>query len=100
MYRSSPCGGGRYMNDRWTTERLLDAIGNLCNGTIDEAEGRELDELLASDAQARRVYTNYMWTHACLYAEGGSFHADCVAADHAELASQVDLHVEQASAAS
>jgi len=87
------------MNDRWTTERLLDAIGNLCNGTIDEAEGRELDEMLASDAQARRVYTNYMWTHACLYAEGGSFHADDVAADHAELASQVDLHAEQAAAA-
>ena len=88
------------MNGRWTTERLLDAIGNLCNGTIDETEGRELDELLAADAQARRIYTNYMWTHACLYAEGGSFHADGVTTDHAELASQVDLHVEQASAAS
>ena len=80
------------MSERWTSEQLLDAIGNLCNGTINEAEGRELDEMLASDAQARRIYTNYMWTHACLYAEGGSLHAEGEATNHAELASQVDLH--------
>ncbi|MBA4107381.1 MAG: hypothetical protein C0485_16715 [Pirellula sp.] len=88
------------MNGRWTTERLLDAIGNLCNGTIDEVEGRELDEMLASDAQARRVYTNYMWTHACLYAEGGSLHTDDAATNHAELASQLDLHAAESTAAS
>lgn len=87
------------MNGRWTTERLLDAIGNLCNGTIDEAEGRGLDEMLASDAQARRIYTNYMWTHACLYAEGGSLHADGEATNHAELASQIDLHAAESPAA-
>jgi len=78
------------MNGRWTTDRLLDAIGNLCNGTIDEAEGRELDEMLANDAQARRIYTNYMWTHACLYAEGGSLHRDGEGANHAALASHLD----------
>lgn len=87
------------MSERWTTERLLEAIGNLCNGTIDEAEGRELDEMLASDAQARRIYTNYMWTHACLYAEGGSLQADGEPTNHAELASQVDLHATEPPAA-
>ena len=60
------------MNSPWSTDRLLEAIGQLCNGTISEADGRELDELLAEDPQARRLYTNYMWMHACLYAEGGS----------------------------
>lgn len=64
------------MNGHWTAPRLFEAIGSLCNGTIDESVGRELDALLASDAQVRRVYTNYMWTHACLYAEGGSLAAD------------------------
>ena len=87
------------MSERWTSERLLDAIGNLCNGTIDEAEGRELDETLASDAQARRIYTNYMWTHACLYAEGGSLHAGGEGTNNAELASQVDLHAAESPAA-
>src|SRR5687768_14671853 len=60
VHRSSPLGGGGDMNGRWTMPRLLEAIGDLCNGTIDENVGRELDELLASDAQTRRVYTNYM----------------------------------------
>jgi hypothetical protein len=68
------------MKGAWSTERLLEAVGQLCNGTIDEAAGRELDQLLADDPQARRQYTNYMWIHACLYAEGGALaapvHAD------------------------
>jgi hypothetical protein len=60
------------MKGGWSNERLLEAAGQLCNGTIDDATGRELDQLLADDPQARRLYTNYMWIHACLYAEGGA----------------------------
>jgi ferric-dicitrate binding protein FerR (iron transport regulator) len=78
------------MNERWTAEQLLDAIGDLCNGTIDEGVGRELDDLLAGDAQARRIYTNYMWTHACLYAEAGSLHHEGDATRHAALTSHLD----------
>ncbi|MBA3480666.1 MAG: FecR domain-containing protein, partial [Pirellulales bacterium] len=63
------------MNSPWSPDRLLEAVGQLCNGTISEADGRELDELLAEDPQARRLYTNYMWIHACLYAEGGALGA-------------------------
>lgn len=59
------------MNANWTHERLLNAAGDLCNGVLSDAEGRELDELLAHDAQARRLYTNYMWIHACLFSDGG-----------------------------
>ena len=75
------------MTMQWSPDRLLDAIGQLCNGTIGEVDGRELDELLAEDPQARRLYTNYMWMHACLYAEGGSLsdHADENTADGARL---------------
>jgi hypothetical protein len=80
------------MNSPWSTDRLLEAIGQLCNGTINEADGRELDELLAEDPQARRLYTNYMWMHACLYAEGGSLGA---AADESENAGG-RLHFESA----
>jgi hypothetical protein len=60
------------MKGHWSTDQLLDAVGQLCNGAIGDADGRELDELLAEDPQARRLYTNYMWMHACLYAEGAS----------------------------
>ncbi|RIK73056.1 MAG: hypothetical protein DCC67_18350 [Planctomycetota bacterium] len=60
------------MKGTWTPDRLFEAAGQLCNGTIDDAEGRQLDELLQADPQARRLYTNYMWIHACLYAEGGA----------------------------
>lgn len=60
------------MNGSWTHERLLNAVGDVCNGVIAEDDGRELDELLAHDAQARRLYTNYMWIHACLYSDGGA----------------------------
>jgi hypothetical protein len=80
------------MNGRWNMPRLLEAIGDLCNGTIDENVGRELDELLASDAQARRVYTNYMWTHACLYAEGGSLAPHTATNENGEIAVGDDLH--------
>ncbi|MCC6493447.1 MAG: FecR domain-containing protein [Pirellulales bacterium] len=64
------------MTAPWTSDRLLEAVGQLCNGTLPESEGRQLDELLRDDPQARRLYTNYMWVHACLYAEGGSLVAD------------------------
>jgi len=60
------------MNGDWTTERLLEAAGQVCNGTIGAAEGRALDELLRDDAAARRVYTDYMWLHASLYSDSGS----------------------------
>ena len=62
------------MNHGWTTDDLLAAAGEYCNGTIDEATGRRLDAALASDPQARRLYANYMWLHASLFAENGSLH--------------------------
>ena len=80
------------MNGRWTPPRLLEAIGDLCNGTIDQEVGQELDALLASDAQARRVYTNYMWSHACLYAENGALAAAFTESDAADSAEQDHLH--------
>lgn len=60
------------MTGGWTTERLLEAAGQVANGTISEADGRALDELLRDDATARRVYTDYMWLHASLYSDCGS----------------------------
>lgn len=63
------------MSTAWTTDRLLEIFGQVCNGDIAEADGRALDALLAEDPQARRLYTNYMWMHACLYAEGGTLRA-------------------------
>ena len=80
------------MTGRWTADQLLEAIGNLCNDTIDEIEGRELDEMLANDAQVRRIYTNYMWMHACLCAEGGLLHADAETINPPELASPFGRH--------
>lgn len=80
------------MNGRWTPPRLLEAIGDLCNGTIDQEIGEELDALLASDAQARRVYTNYMWTHACLYAENGTLTATSTENAGTDLADLEHLH--------
>jgi hypothetical protein len=65
----------------WSETRLLEAVGRLCNGTIDEAEGCMLDAALRDDPAARRLYTNYMWMHASLYAESGTL-AD--SADDAE----------------
>lgn len=64
------------MTSSWTTDTVLEAVGRLCNDTIDEAEGRRLDALLCQDPQARRLYTNYMCAHACLYVEGGSLADD------------------------
>lgn len=86
------------MKSDWTTERLLAATGNLCNGTISEVEGRELDEWLASDAQARRIYTNYMWTHACLFAEAGSLHADDAPVHDIDVAQYIEREVDDRSA--
>ncbi len=60
------------MTGGWTTERLLEAAGQACNGTLGEADGRALDELLRDDAAARRIYTDYMWLHASLYSDSGS----------------------------
>ncbi|HEY1064522.1 MAG TPA: FecR domain-containing protein, partial [Pirellulales bacterium] len=80
------------MSGRWTPPRLLEAIGDLCNGTIDLEAGQELDALLASDAQARRVYTNYMWSHACLYAENGALAAAFTENDAADSSEQDQLH--------
>src|SRR5688500_5624381 len=82
------------MKGSWTTDRLMDAVGQLCNGTIGDADGRELDELLAEDPQARRLYTNYMWMHACLYAEGGA-----LAAQAGEAVEADRLHFERAALA-
>jgi hypothetical protein len=78
------------MTAGWTTERVLDAAGRLCNGTMDEAEGRALDDVLREDPTARRAYTNYMWLHASLYADSGSLSGrgeDVV--DEAELARSI-----------
>jgi hypothetical protein len=60
------------VNGAWTPERLLDAVGAMCNGALSDEEGRALDELLHNDPVARRLYTDYMWLHASLYSENGS----------------------------
>lgn len=60
------------MNGPWTPARLLETVGQLCNGTLDEEVGRELDVLLRDDPVARRLYTDYMWLHASLYSENGA----------------------------
>ncbi|HYO25043.1 MAG TPA: hypothetical protein VEQ85_08835, partial [Lacipirellulaceae bacterium] len=60
------------MKTAWTPERLLETVGSLCNGTLGDDQGRQLDELLRDDPGARRVYTDYMWMHASLYSENGS----------------------------
>lgn len=60
------------MNGSWTRERLLEAVGEMCNGTLGGEAGRALDELLRDDPVARRLYTDYMWLHASLYSENGS----------------------------
>ncbi len=60
------------MNGSWTPERLLEVVGQMCNGALDDEEGRALDELLHDDPVARRLYTDYMWLHASLYSENGS----------------------------
>jgi hypothetical protein len=65
----------------WTPERLMEAAGELCNGTLDERDGAAIDELLQRDPVARRIYTDYMWLHASLYAENSSY-AGLHAAEH------------------
>jgi hypothetical protein len=70
------------MTGGWTTDRVLEAAGRLCNGTIDESEGAALDEVLCADPTARRAYTNYMWLHASLYADSGSLGAGGEALDN------------------
>ena len=52
-------------------ERLLELAGDLCNGTISDADGRQLDLALRTDPQARTLYTNYMWLHGSLYGDAG-----------------------------
>jgi hypothetical protein len=63
------------MTPAWSQQKLLAAVGDLCNGTIAESDGRQLDDLLQDDPQARRLYINYMWMHASLYAEAGTLAA-------------------------
>jgi hypothetical protein len=60
------------VNGTWTPERLLDVVGQLCNGTLSDEDGRTLDALLHDDPVARRLYTDYMWLHASLYSENGT----------------------------
>src|SRR5687768_7971580 len=60
----------------------MEAAGELCNDTLGEQDGAALDELLQRDPVARRIYTDYMWLHASLYAENSSY-AGLHAAEHA-----------------
>lgn len=64
------------LNDGTTSDQFLELVGSYCAGTISEADGPRLDAMLASDPQARRLYTNYMWMHACLLAEHGTLAAE------------------------
>ena len=52
--------------------RLLTLLGELCNGTLSESSGAELEELLANDPRARAEYANYMMLHASLHGEAAS----------------------------
>src|SRR5688500_6280214 len=60
----------------------MEAAGELCNETLVEQDGAARDELLQRDPVARRIYTDYMWLHASLYAENSSY-AGLHATEHA-----------------
>ena len=63
------------MTAPWSPDRLLDRGWRIVQRHDRRGRRPAMDELLAGDPQARRLYTNYMWMHACLYAEAGSLAA-------------------------
>lgn len=82
-------------------ERLMELIGELCNGSISDSAGRELDAALCASPQARALYTNYMWMHGSLYGDAGELHQglpEFLGVDSApgeSPAEQFDIHGEQ-----
>lgn len=57
-------------------DRLLELIGELCNGSITEADGAALDLALRTHPQARVAYINYMWMHGSLYGDAAELLQD------------------------
>lgn len=73
MHRSKPLHGRFAVTPTPTAQRrLLALLGELCNGTLSEQDGAELDRLLVSASWARAEYAKYMAMHACLYSEASS----------------------------
>lgn len=73
MHRSkSFCGRFAVTRTPTAQRRLLWLLGELCNGTLSEQDGDELDRLLVSASWARAEYAKYMAMHACLYSEAPS----------------------------
>lgn len=47
-------------------KQLLETLGKLCNEKLDTSEAERLAEVLRTDAEARRFYTDYLDIHATL----------------------------------
>jgi len=60
------------MNNSRARHRIIRAIGDLCNETIDPKELTWFEDILCSDPEAQNVYIDYMAMHASLHAEGAS----------------------------
>jgi hypothetical protein len=73
MYQSTAGGEGRSMshtNGQFTELwRLLEA---LCEDRLSRAEAARLEEIVLNDAQARRLYLEYMDLHGSLYWDAAS----------------------------
>jgi len=72
MHRSKSGNGRLGVIDKQTHHRVLRAIGDLCNESINPQELAWLEELLCSDPEIQTLYVDYMSMHASLHAEGAS----------------------------
>ncbi|MCI0335664.1 MAG: FecR family protein [Planctomycetes bacterium] len=63
------------MIDDRSIDELDRLASRLCDGSLTEEEAGRLDAMLSSDEVARRIYNNYMFLHAELYAQHASLEA-------------------------
>jgi hypothetical protein len=50
--------------------RLLELLGDLCNGTLTEAKQAQLEQILATDAAARQMYHDFIDVHMAMVDRG------------------------------
>ena len=62
------------MNVAAKRQRLLTALGDVCNGQVSEQEGAWLEDLLQTDVEAQRTYIDYLSMHSMLHSECASLH--------------------------
>jgi hypothetical protein len=65
---------------RISNDELDRLLGEFCHGTLSDDDGALLDAALASDADARQFYNNYMFLHAELYTQLASVGCESLAA--------------------